>query len=106
MAIRVKEQLGTSKVNDTLVYRRYRLSKAAPDYCNSPGDSVGSLKARAAAARGSVGGSQLVTTAASTASQHISRIRAGYERYRNRERLSVSSGRRKFAIDTLMCKKT
>ena len=104
MAVRMKEQLGTSKVNDTLVYRRYRLNKAIPDYCNSPGDSVGSLKARVAAARGSIGGSQLTATT-STANPASSRIRAGYDRYRNRERLSVSSGRRKFDVETLMGKK-
>ena len=45
MSARLKAKHG-SKVNDTLVYRRYRMSKATIDLHNSPGDSVGSLKAR------------------------------------------------------------
>ena len=50
MSARVKAKLG-SKVNDTLVYRKYRMSKATFDCYSSPGDCVGSLKLRAAAAQ-------------------------------------------------------
>ena len=46
----VKAKLGP-KVNDTLVYRKYRMSKAPFNCYSSPGAGLGSLKARAAAAQ-------------------------------------------------------